>query len=160
MVRDKEKREELATAIYDDKDKKKFIKLADEIIESSKNKDKKNQYKNYILNHWNGIQNMRAREIRSSMESHISHCVASNFGSRPKGFSRTRIEKYIKLEEYKQNGVNIMNLYLQSYNKTDYVYNKEDVSFSIFENKTSSNLPIKSSGNKVSLALNNLAYGI
>ena len=65
---------------------------------------------------------MKDREIRSSMESHISHYVADYFGSRPKGFSRKRIEKYIKLQEYKANGINIMDLYLQSYNKT-----KEDI---------------------------------
>ena len=159
MVRDKEKRKGLINAIYDEKDKEKFIKLADEIIETSQNKDKKTQYKNYVLNHWKGILNMRDREIHSSMESHISHCVAANFGSRPKGFSRIRIEKYIKLEEYKQNGINIMDLYLKSYNKDDFVYNKEDVSFSIFENNTSSNIPTKSSSNPLSLVLNTLAYG-
>ena len=159
MVRDKEKRAELVTTIYDEKDKNKFINLADKIIEKAQNKDKKIQYKNYVLNHWKGIQNMREREIHSSMESHISHCIAANFGSRPKGFSRTRIEKYIKLEEYKQNGINIMELYLKSYNQKDYIYNKEDVSFSIFENKTSSNLPTKSSNNPISLVLNDLAYG-
>ena len=154
MVRDKDKRKELVFTIYDDRDKKKFIKLADEIIEKAQSKDKK-----YVLNHWKGILNMRKREIHSSMESHISHYVAANFGSRPKGFSRTRIEKYIKLEEYKQNGINIMDLYLKSYNQKDYIYNKEDELFSIFENNSSSNLPTKSSNNPISLALNNLAYG-
>lgn len=99
------------------------------------------------------------REIHSSMESHISHCIASKFGSRPKGFSRLRIEKYIKLEEYKQNGINIMDLYLNSYNKKDFIYNKEDVLFSLFENNISSNIPIKTSNNPVSISLNKIAHG-
>jgi len=97
MIRDKEKRAQLVKTIYEDKNKEELIKLCDEIIENSQNKEKKTQYKNYFLNHWESILNMAQREIKSSMESHISHCVASHFGSRPKGYSRKRIEKYIKL---------------------------------------------------------------
>ena len=37
--------------------------------------------------------------------------------SRPKVYSRKNIEKYIKLQEYKLNGINIMDLYLKSYDK-------------------------------------------
>lgn len=159
MTRDKDKREELINAIYNDKNKDKFTKIADEIIENAKNKDKKIQYKNYVLNHWKGILNMIEREIHSSMESHISHCIANNFGSRPKGFSRKTIQTDIKLEEYKQNGINIMDLYLNSYNKTDYTYNKKDVSFVSFSNTTSSNIPIKSSNNPISVLINNIAFG-
>ncbi len=159
FVRDKDKRKELITTIYVEKNKKKFIRLANEIINNSNNKDKKEKYKNYILKHWKGILNMIDREIRSSMESHISHCIALNFGSRPKGFSKLRIEKYIKLEEYKQNGINIMDLYLNSYNQENFIYNKEDILFSIFENNISSNIPIKSSNNPISIKLNKIAYG-
>ena len=101
---------------------------------------------------------MKDRKIKSSMESHISHCIASKFASRPKGYSRKRIEKYIKLQEYKLNGINIMDLYLNSYNKNDdYVYNKKEISYSIFEHNTSI-LPVKSSCNPISNVLNNLAY--
>ena len=104
---------------------------------------------------------MKDREIKSSMESHISHCIANHFGSRPKGFSKKRIEKYLKLEEYKQNGINIMKLYLDSYDKTiedNYTYQKENVSFSIFEKNTSI-LPNIASNNPVSIVLNKIAYG-
>lgn len=100
---------------------------------------------------------MKDREVKSSMESHISHYVASNFGSRPKGYSRKRIQKYIKLQEYKLNGINIMNLYLDSYNKQSYTYNKKEVSYSIFERNTSF-LPNKSSSNPISVVLNKIAY--
>lgn len=159
LTRNKEKRQELIKLIYEDKNKTCFVQKADEIIEQAKNKDKKQMYKNYILNHWKTILNMKDRVIKSSMESHISHCVASQFGSRPKGYSKKRIEKYIKLQEYKLNGINIMDLYLKSYNKDSfYIYNKEEVSYSIFEHNSSS-IPNRSSGNPISIILNKLAYG-
>ncbi len=155
----KELRKKLYNVIYEEKDKEEFIKLADEVIIKNKRKKKKKQYKNYILKHWKAILNMKDRKIKSSMESHISHCVASQFGSRPKGYSRKRIQKYIKLQEYKLNGINIMDLYLKSYNKdTNYIYNKTEVSYSIFEHDTSV-LPTKCSSNPISCVLNGLAYG-
>lgn len=158
ITHSKDKRKKIYNSIYEDKDKDKFTQLADEIIENAKNKDKKTQYKNYILNHWESILNMKEREVKSSMESHISHCVASTFGSRPKGYSKIRIEKYIKLVEYRNNNINILDLYLNSYNKHDeYVYKKNEVSYSIFEHNTSI-VPAKSSNNPISVLLNNLAY--
>ena len=160
MTRKKEEKKAIINAIYEEKDKEKFIKLVDEIINNSKNKEKKTQYKNYILNHWEPILNMKDRIIKSSMESHISHCVAAAFGSRPKGYSRKRIEKYLKLQEYKENGINIMDLYLKSYKnekESDYVYKKEEVSFSYFE-QNNSIIPTKSSSNPISILLNNIAF--
>lgn len=159
MTRKKEYREKIIKTIYDDNDKKEFIKIADEIIDSAKNKDKKRKYKEYILKHWKTIRNMKDRDVKSSMESHISHCIAATFGSRPKGYSRKRIEKYLKLQEYKENGINIMDLYLKSHDKSEgeYVYNKEEVSYSIFENDTS-NIPVKSSGNPIGHVLNSIAH--
>ncbi len=158
LTRSKDKRKELIKSIYEDRNKKLFSRLTDEIIKDANNKEKKEKYKNYMLKHWKAILNMKDREIKSSMESHISHCIASHFGSRPKGYSRKRIEKYIKLEEYKLNGINIMDLYLKSYNKDKtYVYNKEEVSYSIFEHNTSS-IPTKSSSNPISIILNQIAH--
>lgn len=159
FTKDRKKRKELSEIIYEDRNKKRFMEVANEIIEKSTNKNKKEQYKNYILKHWKAILNMKDRKVKSSMESHISHCIASTFGSRPKGYSRKRIEKYIKLEEYKQNGINIMDLYLNSYNKDDdnYIYNKKDVSYSLFENNTS-NIPIKSSTNPITNVIGRIAY--
>ena len=161
MTKSKEKRKELISIIYEKKDKESFIQLSDEIIENAKNKERKTQYKNYILNHWKTILNMCDREVKSSMESHISHCMAASFGSRPKGYSRKRIEDYVKLQEYKVNGINIMDLYLQSYNKTNddnFVYNKDNISFSIFEHD-STNLPHKYSSGGLSHLLRNLSLG-
>ena len=158
ITKDRSKRLELYDTIYEKGDKKKFEKLSNLIIAKVNNKSKKEAYKNYILNHWKSILNMKDRQLKSSMESHISHCIASHFTSRPKGYSSKRIEKYIKLQEYKLNGINIMDLYLNSYNKNnDYIYNKKEISYSIFEHNTSI-LPVKSSCNPISNILNNLAY--
>ena len=164
FTKNEETRKCLIKSIYEDKKKNDFLKLANEIINNIKDEKKKEtkvKYKNYVINHWKEILNMKDREIRSSMESHISHCIAANFGSRPKGYSKKRIEKYIKLEEYKQNGINILDLYLNSYNKTEkdnYIYNKKDISLSIHENNIS-NIPIMSSTNGIANTIGRIAYG-
>ena len=160
FVRSEEKRQELLNAIYEEKNKNKFKKLADEIIEEAKNKEIKIKYKNYIVKHWRPILNMKNLPIGSSMESHISHCIASAMASRPKGYSRKSIEMYLKLQEYKVNEINIMDLYLTTYNKMpedEFEYNKNEVSYSIFEHNTSI-IPSKSSNNPMSIVLNNIAH--
>lgn len=48
------------------------------------------------------------------MESHISHCVAKYFSFEPKAYSKRHIQKLIKLQEYKINGINILGLYLKT----------------------------------------------
>lgn len=115
----------------------------DKLLEgkSDKRAETITQYKNYIIKHWKSILNMKNCECKSSMESHISHCVAEQFGSRPKGYSKENISKYLKLHEYFLNGINIYDLYLKTYNNEDYVYNEKKLNFSIFE-KSSSNVPI------------------
>lgn len=159
ITSDLELRNELTKLIYEDKNQKEFIKKLDEIItQKPKRKEKLTEYKNYIVKHWNSILNMKSCDIKSSMEAHISHCVAEHFGSRPKGYSKNTIENYLKLEEYKQNGINILDLVLKSMkNDKDYVYNEKEVNFSMFDKDTSL-LPIKSSKNPISILLNNIAY--
>lgn len=98
------------------------------------------QYKNYMTKHWKSILNMKNCECKSSMESHISHCVAEQFGSRPKGYSKKNISKYLKLHEYFLNGINIYDLYLKTYNNENYIYNEKELNFSMFE-QSSSNVP-------------------
>ena len=90
--------------IMKDKDKKRLEKLK--------------SYKHYIIVHWDSIKEMKKSKCKSSMESHISHYVAKPFAYEPKAFSKRHIEKLIKLQEYKLNGINIFNLYLQTCNKT------------------------------------------
>ena len=142
----------------DNNDKKSFSSFM-EFIKSEKEYDLKRlekiiQYENYIFKHWKKIQNMFNSPCRSSMESHISHCVASYFSSRPKAYSDHNIEKLLKLQEYKLNGINLINLYLSSYNnKETIIIKKEELDFSLFESN-SSNIPIIESGR------NNFLYNI
>ena len=138
---DKDLRQKLYSLVYDDR-KREFIAEMDKLMEgkSEKRIETITQYKNYILGHWKTILNMKNCECKSSMESHISHCLAEQFGSRPKGYSKNTISKYLKLHEYFLNGINIYDLYLKTYNREDYTYNEKELNFSMFD-KSNSNLP-------------------
>lgn len=121
-------------------------------------KDKITEYKNYIIKHWKGIIAMKYSDIKSSMESHISHCIASKFGSRPKAYSDHYIQTYLKLQEASVNGINILDYYLKCYNSDDnFKYNEKEVEFSLFDSSTS-NLPVCTSQNPTSKILSRIAY--
>ena len=160
---DKELREKLNKIIYEDEDKKAFIIEMDRIIESKEKqsrKEKITEYKNYILKHWKGIIAMKYSDIKSSMESHISHCIASKFGSRPKAYSKKYIQGYLKLQEASLNEINILDLYLKSqYEDEDFKYNEKEVNFQMFD-KSTSNLPLVCSSNPSSIALNRIAFPV
>ncbi len=97
-------------------------------------KDKITEYKNYIIKHWKGVIAMKYSDIRSSMESHISHCIASHFGSRSKAYSDKYIQTYLKYQEASLNNINILDYYLKlSYQKDNYTYNEKEISFAIFD---------------------------
>lgn len=155
----KDLRNNLFNAIYDKEDKSEFIKIMDEIIESKdkqERKDKITEYKKYIVKHWKGIIAMKYSDIKSSMESHISHCIASHFGSRPKAYSDKYIQTYLKFQEASLNNVNILDYYLKSsYSIENYIYNKNEISFAIFD-KSISNLPVCSSANPISIIINKI----
>ena len=102
---------------------------------------------NYIITNYTSIKSMLELEIGSSMESHISHLIASMFSSRPKGYSTKRIKKYLKLNDYKNNNINIFNLYMDSYkNKDEVIINQNKLDYSIFEDNSESNIPILNEG--------------
>lgn len=162
---DKDLRIEIASIIYEDEDKERFIEEMDKLIEKAikeSRKEKLQEYKNYILRHWKGIINMKHSLCKSSMEAHIEHCIASVFTSTPKAYSRKYIETYLKLQEMKLNNINIIQYYLDTYNSSEnYIYNNEkEVDFSLFDNKSTSNIvcPLSSSG--LSKALYGLAHPI
>ena len=160
MTKDKELRKLFIDTIYEERNKKKFILLADNLIESKpdERKEKLTNYKNYITRHWTSIINMKDCDIKSSMESHISHYVAEHFGSRPKGYSEDRIENYLKLQQAKLNGINILDLYLKSsYKNEEFVYNEKEINYSLFD-KSISYLPVCSSKNPISILLHKVAY--
>lgn len=160
---DKDLRKTIADIIYENEDKKLFIKEMDKLIESKSKESRKQkitEYKNYILRHWKGIINMKRSLCKSSMEAHIEHCIASSFSSVPKAYSETNIETYLKFQEMMLNGVNIFNYYLNTYNSSDnYIFsNEKEVDFSIFGEKSSSNIPSLSSANSVSYTLYDIAH--
>lgn len=143
ITKDEALRKSLNKAIDDD-DKSAFTRLIKNIL---KNKDSKRtkkikEYSHYISSHWNSIREMRKSKYKSSMESHISHNIAKYFSFEPKSYSKRHIQKLIKLQEYKANGINILALYLKSSNNSQKItLKKEELNFAIFENPSSSNLP-------------------
>lgn len=157
---DKELRLTIANIIYEKEDKEEFIKEMDKLIESKTTdarKQKVTEYKNYILNHWQGIINMKNSLCKSSMEAHIEHCIASSFSSVPKAYSKNNIETYLKLQEMVLNGISIFNYYLDTYNSDDdYIFNSEkEVNYSMFE-QSASNVPALYSGTSISKALGSI----
>lgn len=124
--------------------KSKVLEILNEVTEASR-KDTINKKLNYILNNYKAIKDMMDSPIGSSMEAHISHYIASLFSSRPKGYSLKYIDKYLKINDYKINGINLFNLYLQSYNKDEVVtINESELDYSIFEKK--SGIPVLNNG--------------
>ena len=155
ITTNQEDRNTLNSYIDDDK-KQEFKKLMNTIKENKKDNPKRvsklEEYENYIIKNWHKIKNMAKSECKSSMESHISHCVASYFSSRPKAYSRTNIETLLKLQEAKINEIDIKQLYLKSYKNTSVVtYKEEELNFSLFEKSNSSIIPILQSGTVTNL---------
>ena len=127
----------------DNDDKTSFCSIFKTILKDKDSKRTKTlkSYRHYIISHWNSIKEMKKSKYKSSMESHISHDIAKPFSYEPKAYSTRHIQKLVKLQEYKLNGINILNLYLNSCNNQKVTtIKKEQLSFSIFDNH-SSNLP-------------------
>ena len=97
------------------------------------------------------------------MESHISHLIASLFSSRPKGFSTKRIRKYLKLNDYKHNNINIFKLYLNTFSKKEIISIDENTyNYEIFTTDKIHNIPILNNGTKTGTykILNNISHEI
>lgn len=147
ITTDENERKELIS-IFKNKKKKDFITKVEEIIENNSNRENIIRKKlDYILNNYTAIKSMLELKIGSSMESHISHLIASIFASRPKGFSTKRIHQYLRLNDYKCNNINIFKLYMKSY-KNDEVLKitEESTNDYIFENFKNGNIPILCNG--------------
>ena len=147
ITTDENERNELID-IFENKKKKDFVTKVEEIIENnSKRENIIRQKLNYILNNYSAIKSMLELKIGSSMESHISHLIASLFASRPKGFSTKRIRQYLKLNDYKNNNINIFKLYMQSYKNNEVIkINEECTNNYHFENFENGNIPILCNG--------------
>lgn len=137
----------------DNDDKTSFYSIFKTILKDKDSKRTKilKSYRHYIISHWNSIKEMKKSKYKSSMESHISHDIAKFFSYEPKAYSTRHIQKLIKLQEYKLNGINILNLYLNSCNNQEVsTIKKEQLSFSIFDNYSSNLLALNSTDFKIS----------
>ena len=150
--------------IFNTKPKSYFIDAVNTIIlNNPKRKDTIIKKLKYIINNYTNIKSMLALNIGSSMESHISHLIASFFSSRPKGFSTKRIEKYIKLNDYKYNNINIFKLYLSTYSKKQTVtLNENTYDYEIFTQDKLHNIPVLNNGLKTGTytILNSISHDI
>jgi hypothetical protein len=159
ITKDENQRRLLKDYVIND-NKRDFISLVNDIkdIKNDKRKNVIESYKNYIIKYWKAFRNMLDSNVRSSMESHICHNVAKYFSFEPKAYSRKCIQKLLKLQEYKANGINIMGLYLKTYNNVETTtIKKEELNFNLFDN-FSSNLPMLYSENSLTrLALRGLS---
>lgn len=148
--------------IFKTKDKDYFKAAVAQIIaQNQKRAETITKKLNYIINNYSAIKSMLELNIGSSMESHISHLIASFFSSRPKGYSTKRINQYLKLNDYKNNGINIFKIYMQSYKFTETVTINEDINNSCTcDNFSNGNIPILNDGNisPIYQTLNDLAH--
>ena len=144
---DKDERKNLLE-IFNTKPFEEFKKRIDELIAINPNRKETISNKfNYIKNNKSAIKRMLNLDIGSSMESHISHFIASMFASRPKGFSTKRIDNYLKLNDYFFNNINIFDLYRNSFNNKDVEKVDENIFSNNFTNyNENGNIPILSSG--------------
>lgn len=121
------------------------------INNNPKRKDIINKKLKYIINNYSNIKSMLNLNIGSSMESHISHLISSFFSSRPKGFSTKRIAKYLKLNDYKHNNINIFKLYLSTYSKKQTItLNENTYDYEIFASDKIHNIPVLNNGLRTS----------
>lgn len=150
--------------IFKNKPKSYFIDAVGTIIYNNPNRKETITKKlNYIINNYANIKSMLDLNIDSSMESHISHLIASLFSSRPKGFSTKRITKYLKLNDYKNNNINIFKLYLSTYSKkktTELYENTYD--YEIFTPDKIHNIPVLNYGRNTGtyIYLDNISHEI
>ena len=144
---DKDERKNLLE-IFNTKPFEEFKKRIDELIAINPNRKETISNKfNYIKNNKSAIKRMLDLDIGSSIESHISHFIASMFAFRPKGFSTKRIDNYLKLNDYFFNNINIFDLYHNSFNNKEVKKVDENIFSNNFTNcYENGNIPILSSG--------------
>ena len=150
--------------IFKTKPKSYFVDAVNTIIYNNpKRKETITKKLNYITNNYSNIKSMLDLKIGSSMESHISHLIASFFSARPKGFSTHRIKKYLKLNDYKNNNINIFKLYLSTYSKKETITIDENTyDYEIFTPDKINNIPVLNNGLKTGTytILNDISHEI
>jgi hypothetical protein len=126
-------------------DKKMLIKVFKKIFEITGDKSKINAVKDakrYMLNNWDGIEIKADRGFEilgCSAEGHVSHVFSNRLSSRPKGWSKTGVEKMSKLIIYKKNGGKVYDLVMAQKLKES-IANKQEIQDKLIkELRTSSN---------------------
>lgn len=151
ITTDESLRKELINSFFEDTKNEFKNKIQDIKISHPDRIEKIEKNENYIFNNYDSIKYEVKNNIGSSMESHISHCIANMFSSRPKGYSSKNINKYLEINDYKNNHLNIFNLYVKSYEDTKQKeINKEEINYGIFEKK-GNNMPIITNTQNINL---------
>ncbi|QIK57031.1 hypothetical protein G7059_03785 [Erysipelothrix sp. HDW6A] len=112
ITKDKELQSTLEESILKNHDDT-FNKLIEIIISNSPERvDSITQQAKYILNHKSSIKQSFRFNISCSMESSISHTLASNFTRNPNAYSQDNLEIYVNHRMNHLNGYNLKKLYL------------------------------------------------
>ena len=114
ITKDKDIQSFLETLFFNRKNED-FQKTVDQIKENSVDRtDAIDQQVKYLMNHQSSIRQAYKYNISCSMESSISHTLASNFTRNPKAYSSDSLEIYVNHRMNYLNGYNLKQLYLQS----------------------------------------------
>ena len=150
ITTDKQKRK-ILIRIFNNYSKKQFINATNIILKYHLDRTSTIKQKvDYIITNYSYIKNMLNLNIGSSMESHISHLIATFFAARPKGFSTKNVEKYLLLNDYKNNNINIFNLYLKTYtSKNSIKITEDEFDFTLPNSSDIDNIPILKFGHVI-----------
>ena len=163
IITDEQKRK-ILIRIFNNYSKKQFINATNIILKYHQDRASTIKQKvDYIITNYSYIKNMLNFNIGSSMESHISHLIASFFASRPKGFSTKNIEKYLLLNDYKNNNINIFNLYLKTYHsKYSVKITEDEFDYTLSNSSDIDNIPILKFGHVIPeyKALRNICHNL
>ncbi len=112
-----------------------FIDICNELITKAPHREETiSKKKTYILNHWGAIKLSYHHNLSCSMEGHISHNIASQFSSIPKGYSKIMLMRLLRLRMSYKNGLNIKKLFLNNFNKKEIlILGKDSLDFSSFD---------------------------
>lgn len=121
-------------------DKKTFEEVISVLIETAPTINRENTIRDksqYILRHWKAIElSYHDLEVGCSMESAISHNLASVYSNRPKGYNINSLERYLNIRNLYLNHVDIRKLYLDTVNSKVKKQKEVKYDFSMFETKT------------------------
>ena len=147
ITRDKDERNNLIQLVQNDTKKALIDRINTIILDNPTRQDILNKKLKYLSKNYAAIKRMLSLDFGSSMESHISHLIASFFAARPKGYSSKHIDKYLKLIDFKNNNYNIFNIYMNSYsNKEVLSINRKELDFSLFDKSDTTSIPILKRG--------------